>query len=900
MQLHILNNPKDAALAADAEFLKQCLFNLLHQEASPLVVEIVKQLSTSDDTGALIEKVLPQLDEQQAHDLTLACGLFAQILNIAEDVHHERRRQVHEDAGHNTADGSLAETVRKLRANKVDGKTVQQQLNATNVTAVLTAHPTEVQRQSVLRFNRRIRALLPQRERCTNAESLADLRRDIETILLGLWQTSETRQYKLSVNDEINNGVNIFPMSFFEALPKLYRGMERDFQTAYPDVEVPDILKIGGWIGGDRDGNPFVTAETLRHAFTRHADAVFRCYRSELDGLYHELPLSTRRVKVNDDVMAMSDESPDEEIARLEEPYRRAIAYIMARVMGKARSLGLGMGCHFGFGEPYANVQEFIADLQKLQRSLRDNGSALMAEGRLADLIRLASVCGFNMMPLDLRQHAEKHGDVVAELFQHAGLEDYANLSEEEKQTVLLRELQHQRPLYSPFVTYSEHARRELAIFSEARKIKDEFGEQAITQSIISNCEQPSDLLALALLLQECGLLLIENGKPKSRMNIVPLFETIEALENACPVMDRMFGLEWYRELVMSRDNIQEIMLGYSDSNKDGGYVTSSWCLYQAELGLVDLFKKYDVRMRLFHGRGGSVGRGGGPSYQAILAQPAGSVAGQIRITEQGEVITAKYADPSNARRNLETLVAATLEATLLPDRKDPDPKLMQALSDISFKYYRELITHEDFIDYFLQTSPIQEIATLNLGSRPASRKTLARIQDLRAIPWVFSWMQNRLMLPAWYGFGSAVETLCQQDPSSMAVMQNHAKHNPFFQAMLSNMEQVMAKTDITLAEDYAELSETPEKAAAIFQMIKAEYLRSRKALLDILQTTELLSDNRSLARSLALRIPYLNALNGLQVAMLKRLRQDPNNRHALLMVHLTINGVAQGLRNTG
>ena len=900
MQLHILNNPKDAALAADAEFLKQCLFNLLHQEASPLVVEIVKQLSTSDDTGALIEKVLPQLDEQQAHDLTLACGLFAQILNIAEDVHHERRRQVHEDAGHNTADGSLAETVRKLRANKVDGKTVQKQLNATNVTAVLTAHPTEVQRQSVLRFNRRIRALLPQRERCTNAESLADLRRDIETILLGLWQTTETRQYKLSVNDEINNGVNIFPMSFFEALPKLYRGMERDFQTAYPDVEVPDILKIGGWIGGDRDGNPFVTAETLRHAFTRHADAVFRCYRGELDELYHELPLSTRRVKVNDDVMAMSDESPDEEIARLEEPYRRAIAYIMARVMGKARSLGLGMGCHFGFGQPYANVQEFIADLQKLQRSLRDNGSALMAEGRLADLIRIASVCGFNMMPLDLRQHAEKHGDVVAELFRHAGLEDYANLSEEEKQAVLLRELQHQRPLYSPFITYSEHARRELAIFSEARKIKDEFGEQAITQSIISNCEQPSDLLALALLLQECGLLLIENGKPKSRMNIVPLFETIEALENACPVMDRMFSLKWYRELVMSRDNIQEIMLGYSDSNKDGGYVTSSWCLYQAELGLVDLFKKYDVRMRLFHGRGGSVGRGGGPSYQAILAQPAGSVAGQIRITEQGEVITAKYADPSNARRNLETLVAATLEATLLPDRKDPDPKLMQALSDISFKYYRELITHEDFIDYFLQTSPIQEIATLNLGSRPASRKTLARIQDLRAIPWVFSWMQNRLMLPAWYGFGSAVETLCRQDPDSMAAMQNHAKNNPFFQAMLSNMEQVMAKTDITLAEDYAGLSETPEKAAAIFQMIKAEYLRSRKALLDILQNTELLSDNRSLARSLALRIPYLNALNGLQVAMLKRLRKDPNNRHALLMVHLTINGVAQGLRNTG
>ena len=900
MQLHILNNPKDAALAADAEFLKQSLFNLLHEEASPLVVETVKLLSTSDDSAALIEKVLPQLDEQQTHDLTLACGLFAQILNIAEDVHHERRRQIHEEAGHNSAEGSLTETVRKLKAGKVNGKAVQQQLDNTVVTAVLTAHPTEVQRQTVLSFNRRIRALLPQRERCTNPDALAQLRREIDTVLLGLWQTSETRRHKLSVNDEINNGVSIFPMSFFEALPKLYRTMERDFQTAYPGVRVPNILKIGGWIGGDRDGNPFVSAETLRFAFRRHADAVFRFYRGELDKLYRELPLSIRRVKVNDDVMALAALSPDEEIARTEEPYRRAIAYIMARAMGKARSLGLGMGCKFGFLEPYATVEEFLNDLKKLQRSLHENGSQLLAEGRLANIIRSVSVFGFHMMPLDLRQHAGKHADVVAELFQHAGLEDYNSLNEEQKQTALLRELSHQRPLYSPFITYSDHTRHELAIFNEARKIKDEFGEDAVTQSIISNCEQPSDLLALALLLKESGLLVVENGKPHSRINIVPLFETIEALENACPVMETMFRLDWYDALLESRGNIQEIMLGYSDSNKDGGYVTSSWCLYQAELGLVELFKKYNVRMRLFHGRGGSVGRGGGPSYQAILAQPAGSVAGQIRITEQGEVITAKYADPGNAQRNLETLVAATLKASILPDKKDPDAKLMQDLSDVSFKYYRELITHPDFIDYFLQTSPIQEIATLNLGSRPASRKTLARIQDLRAIPWVFSWMQNRLMLPAWYGFGSAVETLCEGNPDTLAALREHAQSNPFFQAMLSNMEQVMAKTDITLAENYAGLSESPDKAKVIFGMIKEEYQRSRKALLDLLQTEELLRDNRSLARSLALRIPYLNALNGLQVAMLKRLRKEPDNPHALLMVHLTINGVAQGLRNTG
>ena len=502
-------------------------------------------------------------------------------------------------------------------------------------------------------------------------------------------------------------------------------------------------------------------------------------------------------------------------------------------------------------------------------------------------------------MPLDLRQHGGKHADVVAELFCHAGLEDYAALSETDKQHVLLRELQTQRPLYNPYLDYSEESRYELAIFREARKIKEELGEKAINQSIISNAENASDVLALALLLKESGLLTLENGRPHSRINIVPLFETIEALENARPVMATLFALPWYQALLASRDNTQEIMLGYSDSNKDGGYVTSSWCLYQAEQELVELFEKHQINIRLFHGRGGSVGRGGGPAYQAVLAQPAGSVTGQIRITEQGEVITAKYADPGNAHRNLETLVAATLEASLLPNRQDPDQELMQALSDSAFAHYRSLITHPDFIDYFLQTSPIQEIATLNLGSRPASRKTLARIQDLRAIPWVFSWTQNRLMLPAWYGFGSAVAELCRQE-GRLKDLQQHARYNPFFQAMLSNMEQVMAKTDITLAEEYAGLSQSPEQAAAIFAMIKAEYLLSRQALLDILQSSELLSDNRSLARSLALRIPYLNALGSLQVALLKRLRQDADNPHLLQMVHLTINGVAQGLRNTG
>ena len=900
MQLSLLNNPKDAELLADAEFMTASLYAVLENHADEIVVNALKILANAQDSSKIITELLPSLSDEQTENLITAVGIFAQILNIAEDVHHERRRLVHEQQGSAAQDGSIAETVRKLQAEQVPLEVVQDVLNHTLVSPVLTAHPTEVQRQAVLVSHRKIRELLPRRELCRSADEMSELQREMNIVLLTLWQTSETRHFKLSVQSEIQNGVNIFPRSFFSALPRVYRDMEKHFQAAYPQIRVPNVLKIGGWIGGDRDGNPFVSAQTLRDAFRYHANAAFHHYRRELDALYQELPLSIRRVNVNDGVLVLSAKTPDTEVARQEEPYRRAVAYVMARMVGKAHELGAPLGCRFGVGEPYADAAEFLRDLHTLQDSLRDNRSEALANGRIADIIRTASVCGFHLMPLDLRQHAEKHAHVVAELFQAADLEDYLRLPENEKQAVLLRELQHQRPLYTPFIAYSEETRRELAIFHEARKIKEAFGEDAITQSIISNCEQPSDLLALALILKETGLLSLNKGQPESRINIVPLFETIEALANAVPVMQTLFSNDWYRALIASRDNIQEIMLGYSDSNKDGGYISSTWGLYQAEIGLVRLFQQHNIRIRLFHGRGGSVGRGGGPSYQAILAQPAGSVGGQIRITEQGEVLTAKYGDASNASRNLEALVAATLEATLLPAAPDPDVKLMNALSESSFAHYRALITRQGFIDYFLQTSPIEQIASLNLGSRPASRKTLARIQDLRAIPWVFSWTQNRLMLPAWYGFGSAVQELCAQDSGCLNALQQHAQQNRFFRAMLSNMEQVMAKTDLTLAEHYAALSQDDEHGADIFATIKAEYQRSLKALLDILQTETLLADNRPLARSLALRIPYLNALGGLQVALLGKLRQEPNNERVLQMVHQTINGVAQGLRNTG
>ena len=890
---------KDAPLFDDVAFLTGALQTVLAAQTDCPVQEAVAALLGGEAPQDVVARSLPQLNDQQLEDLIRACSLFAQILNIAEDAHHQRRRLAHSQTRDN-AKSTFGHTLDLLQQQGVSAEALQQQLNHTEVAAVLTAHPTEVQRQTTLTLHRQIRNLLDQRANQAG-QSEERLQQQVQTMLWTLWQTNENRHFKITVADEISNGIMYFPLSFFSAVPGVYRKLEAALQVAFPNSSLPNVLHIGGWIGGDRDGNPFVSADTLRTAFAQQASAVFRFYRSQLYKLYEELPMSIRRVNVSPEVLALSAKSPDTERAHEEEPYRRALAYILARAVATAHRFGSGLGSQFGLLEPYDTVEEFLADLHTVHASLCANGSRLLADGRLADLIRAASVFRFYLMPLDLRQHAQKHIDVVAELFAAAGLEDFAALNETERERVLLRELSSPRPLYSPFAQYSEDTEHELAIFRAAAEIKAGFGEEAIRQSIISNAENVSEMLALALIMKETGLLRLNaEGLPESRLNIVPLFETIEALQDCIGVMDHLFSLPWYRHLLAGRSNIQEIMLGYSDSNKDGGYVTSQWVLYQAEQALVKLFAKHQVRLRLFHGRGGSVGRGGGPSYEAVLAQPAGSVAGQIRITEQGEVITAKYADPGNAQRNLETLVAATLEASILPDKKDPDDKLMQDLSDVSFKYYRELITHPDFIDYFLQTSPIQEIATLNLGSRPASRKTLARIQDLRAIPWVFSWMQNRLMLPAWYGFGSAVETLCEGNPDTLTALREHAQSNPFFQAMLSNMEQVMAKTDITLAENYAGLSESPDKAKVIFGMIKEEYQRSRKALLDLLQTEELLRDNRSLARSLALRIPYLNALNGLQVAMLKRLRKEPDNPHALLMVHLTINGVAQGLRNTG
>ncbi|MBL8427371.1 MAG: phosphoenolpyruvate carboxylase, partial [Dechloromonas sp.] len=559
-----------------------------------------------------------------------------------------------------------------------------------------------------------------------------------------------------------------------------------------------------------------------------------------------------------------------------------------------------------GQAEPYATADGLRADLKVLANSLKLNGSALLAGGRLRRLLRAVQVFGFHLAPIDLRQNSDVHARSVAELLARAGrCPDYEALSEERRIQLLTEEIATPRPLYSPYLDYSEETRGELDIFFSARDLRQKYGAAALPNCIISKTDGVSDLLELALLLKESGLLL-PGETPRLDVNIIPLFETIEDLQKSAVTMDGIFRLPAYRALIAGRGDEHEVMLGYSDSNKDGGFLTSGWELYKAEIELARVFQQHGVRLRLFHGRGGSVGRGGGPSYHAILAQPAGAVSGQIRLTEQGEVISTKYGNPDTGRRNLEVLLAATLEASLTDHENQIEPAqpfhaVMDELSARAFNAYRGLVYETPgFTTYFRQSTVVSEIASLNIGSRPASRKASDRIEDLRAIPWVFSWAQCRLMLPGWYGFGSAVEGYLANQPDGLGTLRRMLKSWPFFRTLLSNMDMVLAKTDLAIASRYAELVADAELRERIFSRIRAEWELTRKHLLAIEEQDELLADNPMLSNSLKLRAPYMDPLNHLQVELLKRYRAGETDERIARGIHLSINGIASGLRNSG
>ena len=907
----------DARLREDIRLLGRILGDTVRDQEGADVFDLVERIRQTsirfhrdDDRPARreLEIILDSMSTSETVRIVRAFSYFSHLANIAEDQNNIRQMRARSAAGAAPRPGTLAQTLAHAREAGFSAADLRRFFKEALVSPVLTAHPTEVRRKSTIDREMEIAALLDRRERVQlTPEEIEASDEQLRREVLTLWQTNLLRRTKLTVLDEVANGLSFYDYTFLHEVPRLHCALEDRLNAgdAGGGGELASFLRMGSWIGGDRDGNPFVTAEVMRGTLRLQSSRVLRFYLEELHVLGSELSLAAHLADVSDELRALAARSPDTSPHRSGEPYRLAVSGIYARLTATALKLDVGITRPpVGEAAPYANVGEYKADLDILDRSLIANNSGVIARGRLRLLRRALDCFGFHLASLDMRQNSAVHERTVAELLDAAtpGM-SYLALNEEARIALLANELRNARPLTSAFVKYSDETLGELAVFHAAAEAHVKFGADVIPQCIISMCKGMSDMLEVALLLKEAGLV---DPSGRSVINIVPLFETIEDLQASAGIMDRMLSLHDYRKLVDSRGSVQEVMLGYSDSNKDGGFVTSGWELYKAEIGLVEVFERHHVRLRLFHGRGGSVGRGGGPSYDAIIAQPGGAVNGQIRITEQGEIISSKYSNAEVGRNNLEILAAATLEASLLQPRQSAPSgdylKAMERLSALAFKAYRGLVYEtEGFADYFWASTVITEISTLNIGSRPASRKKTREIEDLRAIPWVFSWAQCRLMLPGWYGFGSAVETWISEHPDKgMPFLKELYREWPFFRTLLSNMDMVLAKSSIAIASRYAELVPDAVLRENIFGRIRREWHLSIETLLDIMGQERLLQGNPLLDRSIRNRFPYLDPLNHVQVELLKEHRAQNPDEQVLRGIQLTINGISAGLRNSG
>ncbi|ALC13974.1 phosphoenolpyruvate carboxylase [Sphingopyxis sp. 113P3] len=816
--------------------------------------------------------------------------LFSMLANLAED-----RQGVAIEP-----EATMAAALAKLAADGVDTAAVAALLDAALIAPVLTAHPTEVRRKSMLDHKNRIAELMRLRDAGAEETSEGDVVEDaIRRQIVLLWQTRPLRTEKLFVADEIDNALTYLRDVFLPVVPKLYARWEKQLGR-----RPASFLRVGSWIGGDRDGNPSVTAETLRMATTRNAAAVLSHYLDAVHALGAELSVSSALASVPPAVETLAEASGDAALSRRDEPYRRALSGIYARlsathaeIVGKSPPRPSALA-----GEPYATPGDFRRDLVTIAGGLSASGEGQLGGiGALGRLIRAVEVFGFHLATLDMRQNSAVHERVLAELLSVSGVcADYRALSEEERVALLTAELASDRPLAAPWHEWSEETAGELAIVHAAADVRRRLGTDTICQWIISMAQDLSDLLEVHVLAREGGLWRSGAEAGATNLMVVPLFETIDDLSRAPDIMTRYFAMPELGPQVRVR-GYQEVMIGYSDSNKDGGYLTSTWGLHQASQALTPVFEKAGSAMQLFHGRGGAVGRGGGSAFAAIRAQPAATVQGRIRITEQGEVIAAKYGSADSAATNLEAMVSASLLASLEADaiREDDHPRYaaaMTALSDTAFAAYRGLVYETPgFKDFFRAMTPIAEIATLKIGSRPSSRTKSSAIEDLRAIPWVFSWAQSRAMLPGWYGTGEAFAAF--KDPVLLADM---AQSWPFFAALLGNMEMVLAKSDMGIAARYAALAGAVDGHEAIFTRIRDGWNRAHDGLLAITGQTRLLEKSPALEASIRLRLPYIEPLNLLQIELMKRHRAGETDPRIAEGIQLTINAIATALRNSG
>ena len=875
------------------------------------LVESIRRAAVGDIDPAHLIELLDPLPIADALHVIRAFSYFAMLANIAEDTDHARRRRALVQSGSAPPPGTLARTIQLVNDAGLDAAHVQAVVGASEVIPVLTAHPTEIRRRTIQSIQTAVAALMAQRDRVDmNHVEEAEWRDELWRQIVTLWQTAMLRLTKLRLRDEVNDAMRYFELSLLSQGPLLNAAINTAFGTR-PDRERP-LLRIGSWIGGDRDGNPFVTADVLADTFQQQAGLALGHHLQQLWRLAEELSMSSRLVTTTPALMRLTEAASDTSPYRLDELYRQAVRGMHARVASTAQSLIGRVPGNVPIGDRprYNSPSELLADLDVIDESLHEHGAHAVANGRLTALRGAVETFGFHLATVDLRQNSAVHEQVVDELLRIGGVcASYLTFDEAKRVEVLSAELATARPLLGVDSAVSDLADSELAILRQAADTLRTFGPNSIENYIISKCESVSDVLEVAVLFREVGLLrsTASSASPSElAIGIVPLFETIADLQGAAAVVEALWSHPRYAEWLDHRERLQEVMLGYSDSNKDGGYMASNWALYRCQEDLVGVAQRHRVKLRLFHGRGGTVGRGGGSSYHAIIAQPSGSVQVGLRMTEQGEMISAKFADPERARQNLEALVAASIESTVLrgwqTDHVDPRfMRIADELSSASQAAYRQLVYETPgFVDWFRAITPVVELSTMNIGSRPASRTNSGRIEDLRAIPWVFSWSQCRLMLPGWFGVGTAVADWVGGDEARVAELRDMHEQWPWFRTVVSNMAQVLAKTDLAIAARYQTLAADVAGAEQFFDMVAAEHAKVVWTAKTVSGHDDLLYDNPALARGVRYRIPYIAPLNHMQVALLRRWRGGDQTELIQRGIHLAINGVATGLRNSG
>ncbi|MGG4398386.1 phosphoenolpyruvate carboxylase [Paenibacillus thiaminolyticus] len=914
-------------LRRDVRFLGNILGEVLvHQGGNELldIVEKIREISKSLRAVFLPElyeefkQLINTLNPDIRHQVIRAFAIYFQLVNIAEQNHRVRRKRDYErSAGETVQPGSIESVILELKERNCSEEELRQILDSISLELVMTAHPTEAMRRAILDIHKRIAEdmMLLDNPTLTYRER-EQLRDKLLNEVITLWQTDELRDRKPTVLDEVRNGLYYFNETLFDVLPEVYQELERCLDKYYPTESwhVPTYLRFGSWIGGDRDGNPSVTAEVTWETLQMHRKLAIHKYEERLKELFRSLSFSTSIVQVSDELLqSIAADHENVPLKRTafwnneKEPYRMKLIYMFERLHNMMDESTRDTSAR------YRDPVEFVEDLRIIDRSLRHHYADYVADTLVAKLIRQVELFGFYMAALDIRQHSKEHESAMTEILANMKIVDnYGALSEEEKIDLLHKLLQDPRPLVSSYIEYSESTRECLDVYRTIQRAQKEFGEKCITSYLISMAEAASDVLEVLLLAKEVGLFRQEeNGKVHCTIQAVPLFETIDDLHEAPGIMKRLFDLPIYRSAVSAMSNVQEIMLGYSDSNKDGGVFTANWELRMALKELTAMAQEYNVKIKFFHGRGGALGRGGMPLNRSILAQPPHTIGGGIKITEQGEVLSSRYAMQGIAYRSLEQATSALIQAAMLARTAHTDlyeskwKELMESISQTSLEKYQDLIFRDpDFLTYFKESTPLPEVGELNIGSRPSKRKNSDRFEDLRAIPWVFAWTQSRYLLPAWYAAGTGLQSFYQGKEENLAVMRDMYRHYSFFQSMIDSLQMALAKADLVIAKEYSGMVKDDAVRERIFSQIEEEYKLTSDLILKITGQQEILDNVPVIQESIRLRNPYVDPLSYMQVGLVSELRElrEAGNDNPILLreVLLTINGIAAGLRNTG